>query len=254
MENVESMVEHSEQPETPKAPKARKLQAQKALTGAVLVSWFTGKDAERVSAKVEQAEMPRMKYLYSFFPASTDAEVRDAVKYLRTAAKETSGEKSPEYKTAKVRASEVTTLYGAFRFADVVQPTGGYHKAVADARLALKTKGIRPSGARIPEKWERVIDTEAGIKAAEFKAVEIARHKAEQKGEELTEEQAQEQAARTRDAIRKAGAVKLAKSLFEKQKAEFCGWLIEALEALIATSDEQVTEGEQTPEKEQKAA
>lgn len=228
--------------------KVQKMERTKVgpLSAAILAAFFSGKDAEQASAKVAAVEQPRLQYLFGFFPQSDLSDVQTAVKEMRQQAKAEHGDESSQYKTAKVRAAEVTTLYGAYRFADLKEPVGGYKATVEAARAALKAKRIKPNGQAIPEKWERDVQREAGIKAAEWEAAEMARRKAEQKGEKFTDADAQAEMERTRNAIERQGANDMAATLFKRKGATFCGWLIEALEGNIAAAAK-AQEPEQAP-------
>lgn len=220
----------------------------KAISLGVVAAFYGGKDAEQVNAKVAQAEQPRIKWLFSFFPASDLSDVRQAVKDYRDGAKTEHGDKSPQHKSAVQRMKEFAALFGAWKFADYTPEGIGYHKAVEGAYAALKAKNIRANGAGIPDKVEREIGRQAGIVAAEYQAAEMARHKAEQQGKTLTDEELQAERTRTRDGIEKAGAVSMASTLYKRKGAQFCNWLIDALESAIITGDQEV------PEKERKAA
>ena len=208
----------------------------KALSGAILAGFFNGSDAEQISGKVAALEQPRIAYLFSFFPQTDAADVRKAAKEYREDAKKTHGPDSPQYRTAKVRAAEVVTLDGAWRHAGFKPEGMGYGAAVSAARTALKAKNIRANGQSIPSETEKRIGKEASLIAAQYQEVEMARHKAEATGTAFTDADAEKVRAATKDARDKAGAVSMAATLFKSKGADFCGWLVEALDALQAVA------------------
>lgn len=236
-----------------------KLQPQQTpISFAVIKAFFTGKDAGDVAEKVTQLESSRINSLVRHFEVSGIDDVKTAVKDLKTDAKKTHGEKSKEHRTAGVRASEIQTLYGAWRFADL-KPTeikGGYHAIVGAAREVLKAKAIRWTGERIPEDWERSLAKKQAAKHLADDAVEYEReqHKRLHGGDEPTAEKLEEIRAKAQDEIRKNGAVSMARKLYEKQGAEFCLWLIDALENAIAAGEEVQGEGSMEPVQQQAAA
>lgn len=229
---------------------------QKPLSAAVLVAFFQGSEAVQTAEKVSALESSRLNYLIRHFEASDVSTVRTAVKDMKAQAEKDFGAKTPQHRTAGVRASEIQSLYGAWRFASLkpLEIKGGYHAVVDAARNTLKSQAIRWTGERIPEKWEKDVKKQVEQQADITLSVEMEREKFKRthNGDEPTAEALAEVKQRTADAIRKNGAVSMARKLFDKQGPEFCSWLIEALENCIITAEAEATE--QVQEKQEKAA
>jgi hypothetical protein len=227
---------------------SRNEKAAEPLTAHALVAFFSGSDATKANEKIVQAEMPRLQYLFKMFEASDVQTVKEAVKGLKDHAKAEAGDntKAPQYRTASTRAGEVQAMYGAWRFGGfkLGEITGGYHYVAEKARETLKEKGIRWTGERVPEAWERDVRKRVDQKANVDLAAEMEREKFKRthNGEEPTSEQLEEVRQKAADQIQKAGAVQMARRLYEKQGAEFCSWLIESLEACITEGEQQEQE------------
>ena len=215
------------------------LQSNKALSGALLKAFYDGSDAKKVAEKVAQAEGSRMSYLFSMFPNTAVEQIKAAVKEYKDMAAKEHGEKSPGHKSAGVRGSEIQSLYGAWRWADFRPDGMGYKHAVDESRQMLKALNVRWTGERIPEKWERdvrkQVQRESDVELATRMEIE-KRHRA---GEEVTEEQAEAIKAEQAEQQQRADMVTLAGALFRKYGGEKCGWLIDALEGVIASGEQQ---------------
>lgn len=227
---------------TMKAPQGAK---QIPLTGAVLVAFFTGDDAAKVSEKVAKAEASRIKYLARFFDNSTVGDVREAVKDMKK------DRPDAEKKTWITRGAEVFALYGAYT-RGFTGDSLGYHAAVAEARRILKDAGIRWDGRPILDKIAKEVRKDARTNAAIFEEVETVKRRAEAAGKPLTDEQVEEIRERASEDLKHADAKKLAEAIIKRKGAQFAGWLIEALEnALAAAYDEEQSKQEQPQSAEQ---
>lgn len=209
-----------------------------ALSATTLKAFFEGSDATKVAEKVAQAEGSRMQYLFGMFPQSDVSTVRAAVKGYKELAEKEGGAKSPQHKTAGVRGSEIQTLYGAWRFGEFKPDGMGYHAAVGAARATLKGAGIRWTGDKIPEKWERDVRKQVEQEAQVELATRMDEERAKQKGEELTPEQVEALREKHAEESQKADMVALGRGLLKKYGAEKCGWLVDILESQIAAAEQ----------------
>lgn len=209
------------------------VQAPKTISVGVLTAFYSDADAEKA---VGQADQSRLEYLFGYFPMSALADVQTACKEYRKAHKDT-----PTAKTANQRSKEAAALFGAFTFAGF-KPSGmGYHATVQAAYAALKSKGIKANGAKIPERWEKQVNEQATNVAEVWKATEYARRKAEQQGKDFTDEQAAEVQAKAREDLATASARKFAATLMKRKGGLWCGYLCNALIDLVnaAIADDQ---------------
>lgn len=206
--------------------------APKPVSSAILQAFYEGKDARDTDAKVGEVEQSRIKYLLSFFPHTSLAEMQAAARGYRKDAKGTTREK-----TVRQRMVEAQALYGAWKFAGWQYQGGRYHAVVAEAYAALQSKQIKANGDHLKDKFEKEVDKKAAekgeIEKRQFKALEMARRKAEQAGEELTPEQATAIRESEADAVLRSGAVKMAETLLKRKGVKFCLWLVESLGAGI---------------------
>lgn len=227
------------------AKKVHQMQQQpKVLDAAILAAFFNGTDAQKTEAKVAELEGSRLNWLVRHFDVSEVADVQKATKEMKAGAAEA------EKKTVAVRASEVQTLFGAYKFADWKPDGMGYHKAVETARKELKARNIRWNGGAIPDAIQKAVRKEARTNAAAFEEAEIAKRRAEAAGKPLSEDEVEAVREKTLAAIERRGAHQMAATLYKRKGAEFCGWLIEALEAKMAEGVKDQAE----QEKQQKAA
>jgi hypothetical protein len=229
----------------------------KPLTSVAIKAFFEGKDAEHTSQKVAQIEGSRLQSLFRYFPNTDVSSVKEAVKGYREAVEreheKEGGKKSSAYKVASNRASDITNLYGAWRFKQLKPEGLGYHDAVARARELLKTGNLRWDGGAIPTKDEKSINKQAETagRLAMLVEKEKLQYERAHPGEEVTTEKLAEMRQKNADAIRKAGAIDMSRKLYERQGAEFCSWMIDALEACIASGEQEEAKEQ---EKHQQAA
>lgn len=232
---------------------------QKPLTAVAIKAFFEGSDAVKTAENVAKIEGSRLQALFRYFPSTDVQSVKQASKEYRELVEKEhekdGGKKSSAYKVASVRASNVQTLYGGWRFENLKPEGLGYHDAVAEATKRLQAKNLKWDGSHVPTKDERAIDKEANMAGRLAYLTEKDRLKFERShpGEEMTAEKVEEIRQQNADALRKAGAIDMARKLYEKQGAEFCGWVINALEANIAKG-EQEQQNEATAKAEQRAA
>lgn len=212
-----------------------------AISAGVILGFFNGKDAEKVAEQVGKVEHSRLSYLYGFFPQSSVADVRNAVsEALKQTATDVGGKDTPAYRSKSNRMRDVQVLYGAWAFGGLKEPKGGYHDTVAAARDTLKASGLKWTGDKVPEKWERDIRAEVGREAEIALAVKMAEKTAENKGETFGQKEADAVSAETRNKMERAGAVAMAAGLLKKHGPDYCGHLIDALEGAIAAQQQEV--------------
>jgi hypothetical protein len=219
-------------------------QQHKPLSAAILLAFYNGEDAKKTSEKVAQIEGSRLSYLFRHFPASDLSTIKQAIKEMKEMAREEHGDKSPQLKSAQNRAGDIQNLYGAWRFGQFKPDGMGYTDAVSAARQKLQSMKIKWTGDRQPEEWEKDVRKRVEAEANVLHAAEMEREKYKRahNGEEPSAEQLQQFRKDAQDALKKSGAVSMARKLYEKNGAEFCGWLIDALEGAIAAGAEEEPE------------
>jgi hypothetical protein len=225
-----------------------------SLSASIISAFFNGEDAQKTQEKVAQVEGSRMQWLFRYFPNSTVADVKEAVKGFKAQAEEEHGKKSPAYKSASNRAGDIQALYGAYRFANWKPDGMGYQKATEAARAILVEKSLKWDGNHKPtdtEKADRKAAENVGKQAA---MVELERREFERAnpGVEITPEKIEEFRAQVAESVKRAGAVKMADAIFEKHGHEFSGWLVERLEALVHEAEQ--AKAEQDKAEKRKAA
>lgn len=217
------------------------VQAAKPLSAATIAAFFNGTEAERAEGAVAKAEQPRLLALFASFGKTDVATVKSAMKDWKKVEK---GDKAEIPQVVKQRASEMQSLYGAFVFCGLTEPAGGYHATVEAARHGLKAKKIRWDGARVAEKWESAIKQDVERNAAVELDVRMAQKRAEQEGKEFTEVQEKQVRENAEDAILNADLTAIARGLFKKY-GERCNILIEKLEGMIASAEQEAANKQQ---------
>ena len=193
---------------------------------ALDVGFLKGFLADIETAEPGKAEATRMSQLWQRFTASGTETVAEATKGLTEGLKK--GEATYSY--AHKCASEIRTLYGAFRYVDGFKPRG-YKASVAEAREQLKTLHRDWKGGHVDTPEEKKCKAMTETEVAVFKAERKAFHDATDRGASPAEVEAATSAAReaaTRE-LGKARAAKLAEKLCEKYDAAFIEQLIECL-------------------------
>ena len=199
-----------------------KVQAQ--LSTAVLHSLFDKGQAVKDDKSVAEAERTRMSTIVSAVKATSDTEIKAAIKGYIDDFKKEANWKSPKengprpaiVQIAYTRMSEFGTLAGALKHADLRVEPGkvGYHTAVTLARVALKEKGLRPDGTPGKTADERNVDRMVKIQTTKQKAVnEKAAELVRQLKRPLTVEEAQKLQADAEKLSTSATALDLARSI-----------------------------------------
>lgn len=181
----------------------------KALNAAAIAAFYEGDQAAKDAAKVAGAEKSRLNWLIHLMfkeegdkltPIVDAGTVKnEAAAYVKMKAAEVgykggkgAGKRPPAVKVAGSRAAEVKALYGAIRFTGYDYKGKGYHDAIAGARDALLSKGLKPDGTKIPDDEQRKLDKlvrqEVGKVGAVDKAVAA---KVKELGRPLTDDERQ---------------------------------------------------------------
>ena len=212
------------------AVEAEQANAKKRLSAVqpeiLTTGWLKGFIRDISEVGPSKDEENRMSRLFAMFKASGTETVSDATKGLAEGLKR--GEEGYSY--AHKCASEIRTLYGAFRYVNGFQPRG-YKASVEAARTALKEMHLDWKGGHVRTADEKKRDDAVRVDVAVFEAERKAFHDAANRG--LDPEAVEQAATSARDtAIRelgKAKAVKLAERLCEKYPPDFIEQLIECL-------------------------
>jgi len=210
-----------------KPHKPRKPKAVKPEANALTATWLQGFLADVAQAAPSREEQTKMATLFAMFKVSGTDTVKDATKGLTEGMKR---ETHPEYAVRHKQASEIRTLYGAFRYVPDFKPAG-YKASVEKARASLKELHLDWQGGRVKTAAEKKVDQATETDVAVFKAERKAFHDAANRGLSPAEVQAAADAAKE-TAIRelgKAQADKLAKRICEKYDADFVEQLIDCL-------------------------
>lgn len=217
------------------APVQKIVRSQAPLSGIVLRAFYEGTEAVRVSEKVAAIEGSQLAHLFKTFPVTDFQTFKTAIREYKDLCK--INKAVP--KVAKVRASEVQSLFGAFRWCEYRPEKAGYHAAVAAAREALRVKELKWDGGRIAQKWEKTIKAEVLSDAEVELATRMDMKRAEMDGQEVTEEMVAKIREKHFAAAQSAEMRTLAASLVKKYGTEKCEQLVEHLTATIATAQQQ---------------
>lgn len=105
-----------------------------------------------ITSSAEESKT-RLQHFWALASKTTLAEFQDARREFLDSIKD-----APDFKTLRVRASEMQTLYTAYTMTDAgssLLPQMGYHSAVREARGFLKAAKLQPTGKPVLNEAEQ---------------------------------------------------------------------------------------------------